>query len=82
MKFLGITFSIFVGIAASLTIEKRQATQNDIKSGGTCKKVTLIFARASTEPGNMVKISHKNGLKDYSYKFTGNEYGPGNLLRS
>jgi len=33
-------------------LQKRQATQNDLKSG-SCKKVTLIFARASTEPGNM-----------------------------
>jgi len=33
-------------------INKRQATANDLTTGG-CKKVTLIFARASTEPGNM-----------------------------
>ncbi|KAK3061789.1 hypothetical protein LTS18_005427 [Coniosporium uncinatum] len=31
--------------------EARQATANDLS--GPCKQVTLIFARASTEPGNM-----------------------------
>jgi len=38
--------------AAPAELWKRQATQNDLQSG-TCKKVILIFARASTEPGNM-----------------------------
>lgn len=38
--------------AASPILETRQMTANDLKSG-SCKKVTLVFARASTEPGNM-----------------------------
>jgi len=38
--------------AAPADLVKRQATQNDLKSGA-CKKIILIFARASTEPGNM-----------------------------
>jgi hypothetical protein len=31
---------------------RRQATSNDLD--GPCKDVTLVFARASTEKGNMV----------------------------
>jgi len=38
--------------AAPAELRKRQATQNDLQSG-SCKNVILIFARASTEPGNM-----------------------------
>jgi cutinase len=57
MKFWVLTLSILVGIAAtSLVLDKRQATANDVQQGD-CKKVTLIFARASTEPGNMVNNS-------------------------
>jgi cutinase len=54
MKFSIATVAALAGIvSAAPALEKRQATQNDLKSG-ECKKVTLIFARASTEPGNMV----------------------------
>jgi len=53
MKFSIATVAALAGIvSAAPALEKRQATQNDLKSG-ECKKVTLIFARASTEPGNM-----------------------------
>jgi len=38
--------------AAPNQLEKRQITQNDLTTGA-CKKVIFIFARASTEPGNM-----------------------------
>jgi hypothetical protein len=53
MKFSGFTLLTLIGIAAAIpALNKRQTTANDLKQG--CKKVTLIFARASTEPGNMV----------------------------
>lgn len=29
------------------------STSNDVTDGGACKKVTLLFARGTTEPGNM-----------------------------
>jgi len=41
-----------IAIRPPTLIEKRQTTANDVIRGG-CKKVTLIFARASTEAGNM-----------------------------
>jgi len=47
--------SAIAGVATAVApgvLQRRQVTQNDLKSG-TCKKVSLIFARASTELGNM-----------------------------
>jgi cutinase len=44
-------------LAIRTPLEKRQLTANDVKIG-KCKKVTLIFARASTEVGNMVRSFH------------------------
>jgi hypothetical protein len=44
-----------IGLAASIPgLQRRQATANDLN--GACKRVILIFARASTEPGNMVSV--------------------------
>jgi len=58
MKFSLAFAASLVGLAAAApstsvsSFHKRQATQNDLKSG-SCKKATLVFARASTEMGNM-----------------------------
>jgi hypothetical protein len=37
-------------------LEKRQSSANDLTSGG-CKSVMLIFARGTTEPGNIGMIA-------------------------
>ena len=44
-----------VAFAAPTELEKRQATQNGLD--GPCKPVTMVFARGSTETGNMVKLT-------------------------
>jgi hypothetical protein len=56
MKLSIALISVITGLATAAapgTLQRRQVTQNDLKNGA-CKKVTLIFARASTEIGNMV----------------------------
>ncbi|KAJ0328396.1 hypothetical protein COL5a_005175, partial [Colletotrichum fioriniae] len=41
---------------ADLQVRQTGATSNELESGSSsaCPKVIFIFARASTEPGNMV----------------------------
>jgi len=59
MKFLSTAIVLFVGA----TIARPQGTvSNDLINGG-CKKVTLVYARASTETGNMVCISGRMVLE-------------------
>jgi cutinase len=42
----------------SATLEKRQSTLNELS--GACRKVIFVWARASTEPGNMVSKGNNN----------------------
>jgi cutinase len=84
MKLSSITISALVGIvvaAPAADLARRQTTANDIKSGA-CKKITLVFARASTEPGNMVSSLPMRGSpsKMLIRSLLGNEYGPNRLL--
>jgi len=46
------------------TIQTRQLgiTRNELQSGGPCPRVIFIFARGSTELGNMVRSMY-HGLK-------------------
>jgi len=55
MKLLVATVAVLTAISTTNAglLEKRQTSANDL-TRGTCKEVILIFARGSTEPGNMV----------------------------
>jgi len=66
MKFSSAV-SLFAGLAAALpamelapgdALEARQLgnTRNDLQNGGTCPPVIFIFARGSTESGNLVRL--------------------------
>lgn len=57
MKFQSILASVFIGAVAASPVTKIQARQTDESDelvNGACKEVTFIFARGSTESGNMV----------------------------
>jgi hypothetical protein len=57
MKFSSTAVALFAG--AALAAPRPQGTvSNDLINGG-CKKVTLVYARASTETGNMVSWLEK-----------------------
>jgi len=75
MKFTQTTLTVLLGVAsATPLLEVRtpepQMTANDIKSG-TCKKITLVFARASTEPGNMGMSMGPTVCSGLKSKFSG-----------
>jgi hypothetical protein len=55
MKLLVATVAVLTAISATNAglVEKRQTSANDL-AGGACKEIIFIFARGSTEPGNMV----------------------------
>lgn len=62
MKFLtlqAITFFSTLTAAFPLTLLSRDFSstiQNDLTNGSPCKKVSLIFARGTTESGNMGRV--------------------------
>jgi len=63
MKFYAFLFAaLTLASPQGAPLDKRQSTQNDL-SRGACKKVIFIFARASTEPGNMVSKGHPLGIE-------------------
>lgn len=60
MKFFGITSLLVAAVAAAPTemLEARQAyTSISELENGACRPLILIFARGSTQPGNIVSIS-------------------------
>lgn len=68
MKFTTATIAtaLLATLAAALpagTIEARQSiNRNDVESGSSsaCPKAAYIFARGTTEPGNMVSLNINN----------------------
>ena len=58
MKVQSIIASAFIWAAAANpvpnTLVARQSSESDELEDGPCKAVTFIFARGSTEAGNMV----------------------------
>ncbi|KAH7363332.1 cutinase-domain-containing protein [Plectosphaerella cucumerina] len=84
MKFSTVV-SLFAGLGAALpavelapgdVIEARQLggnTRNDLQNGGACPPVIFIFARGSTESGNLGTLGPRVGSALES------EYGRGNV---
>lgn len=54
MKYSTAAVLVFIAAAAAAPAPQGM-TSNELVSGG-CKKVTLVYARASTEVGNMVSV--------------------------
>ena len=55
-----------IPIEESMPLEARQLsiTRNDLEQGdsGNCPKAILIFARGSTEAGNMVRLERRRSV--------------------
>jgi len=53
-------FLLLIGVVSSAPAEKRQnlggSTQNGLENGG-CKAVTVVFARGTTEGGNVGRVA-------------------------
>lgn len=75
MKFLaaltvGATVALAIAVPSSepAGLERRQGrtTRNDLENGdaGDCPSVIMIYARGSTEPGNMVRRSCERSALD------------------
>lgn len=59
MKFSSILAASLFGLtlaAPSTELVKRQSSSTELENGA-CRRITLIFARGSTEPGNLVRVS-------------------------
>ncbi|KAK6435490.1 hypothetical protein LTR95_008322 [Oleoguttula sp. CCFEE 5521] len=60
MKLLALLSSVALALALPADLEKRQYiasnTQNQLKDGTPCRAITVIFARGTTESGNVGTI--------------------------
>lgn len=64
MKFQSLAISALIAVVAATpvpesfnTLQARQSATSDELKNGACKDVTFIFARGSTETGNMVRVT-------------------------
>jgi len=71
MRLSVVAFTALLGAASAAPNPVAQITANDL-STGACKKVTLIFARASTEMGNMGSSMGPATCSGLKQKFSNN----------
>lgn len=62
MKFYITALAVFIAITTAAP-SPQGSTSNELVNGG-CKKVTLVYARASTEVGNMVREASEKSFQD------------------
>ena len=61
MKFLAFTALASLALSSPIDIEKRQytgvTTENQLTDGTPCRAITILFARGTTEAGNVGSLA-------------------------